>query len=56
MLGANSMVVNFHLQYGLLCHLGHIFIPSSEQEKLIWEAHYSWVEGHFGIENTVAVL
>jgi hypothetical protein len=24
--------------------------------KLIWEAHYSQVAGHFGIEKTVAVL
>jgi hypothetical protein len=41
MLGANSLVANFHLQYGLLCHLGHLFIPSSEHTKLILEAHYN---------------
>jgi hypothetical protein len=23
---------------------------------MIWESHYNWVEGHFGIENTVAML
>jgi hypothetical protein len=30
MLGANAVVTNFHLQDGLLCHLGHIYVPSSE--------------------------
>ena len=56
MLGANAVVDNFHLQDGFSCRLGHIFIPSSEREKMIYEAHYSWVAGHFGIENTVTVL
>jgi len=32
-------VPNFHLQYALLCHLGHIYVPSSELAKMIWEAH-----------------
>jgi hypothetical protein len=39
-----------------LCHLGHICVPSSERAKLIWEAHYSRVAGHFGVEKTVAML
>jgi hypothetical protein len=56
MLGENSVVANFHLQDGLLCHLGHLCAPSSENMKLIWESHYSWVAGHFGIKKTVAVL
>jgi hypothetical protein len=56
MLGENLVVTNFHLQDGLLCHLGHLSVPSSEHVKLIWVAHYSWVAGHFGIENIVAVL
>jgi hypothetical protein len=56
MLGANSVVANFHLQDGLLCRLGHLFIPSSGREKLIWEAHYSRVVGHFGVKKTVAML
>ena len=56
MLGANAIVDNFHLQDGLLFHLGHIFVPSSEQVKLIWEAHYSRVAGHFGIEKTMEML
>jgi hypothetical protein len=35
MLGTNAVVANFHLQDGLLCHLGHICVPSSEREKMI---------------------
>jgi hypothetical protein len=56
MLGANVVVNNFHLQDGLLCHLGHICVPSSERAKLIWETHYSQVAWHFGIEKTVVML
>ena len=56
MLGANIVVDNFHLQDGMLCHLGHICIPSREQAKMIWEAHYSRVEWHFGIKKTVVML
>ena len=56
MLGANIVVNNFHLQDGLLCHLGHICVPSSEQATLIWEAHYSRVAGNFGVKKTVAML
>jgi hypothetical protein len=36
--------------------MGHIFIPSSEQVKMIWESHYIQVAGHFDIEKTVAML
>jgi hypothetical protein len=54
--GVNVVVDNFHLQDGLLCHLGHIYVPSSERVKLIWESHYSRVEGHFGVEKTVVML
>jgi hypothetical protein len=35
MLGENVVVNNFHLQDGLLCRLGHIFVQSSERVKLI---------------------
>jgi hypothetical protein len=49
-------VPNFHLQDALLCHLGHLFVPSSEHAKMIWEAYYSQVAGNFGVEKTVAVL
>jgi hypothetical protein len=43
MLGANAIVDNFHLQDGLVCHLGHFYVPSSEKAKLIWEAQYNQV-------------
>jgi hypothetical protein len=56
MLRAKAVVDNFHLQDGLLCRLGHICVPSSEQAKMIWEAHYSWVAGHFDVKKTVAML
>jgi hypothetical protein len=32
---AGKSVANFHLQDGLLCHLGHLCVPSSEHAKLI---------------------
>ena len=53
---ADTPVTDFYLQDGLLCHLGHLYVPSSEHAKLIWEVHYSRVAGHFGTENTIAVL
>jgi hypothetical protein len=56
MLGTNSFVTNFHLQDGLLCRMGHLCVPSREREKMIWESHYSRVEGHFDIKNIVEVL
>jgi hypothetical protein len=51
-----SVVLTFHLQDALLCHLGHLCVPPSERAKMIWEVHYSRVAGHFGVEKTVAVL
>jgi hypothetical protein len=56
MLGENAIVDNFHIQYGLLCLLGHIYVPSSERVKMIWESHYSQVAGHFSVEMTVEML
>jgi hypothetical protein len=49
-------IAEFHLQDGLLFHLGHLCVPSSKLAKLIWESHYSQVEGHFGVERTMKVL
>ena len=49
-------VENFHLQDDLLCHLGHLFIPSSERAKIIWESHYSRVAEHFDVDKMVDVL
>jgi hypothetical protein len=56
MLGIGTTIDEFHLQDGLLCHLGHLCVPSSEHVKMIWESHYSRVAGHFGVEKIVEVL
>jgi hypothetical protein len=56
MLGENIVVDNFHLQDALLCRMGHICVPSSEQAKLVWESHYSWVAGHFDAKKTTTML
>jgi hypothetical protein len=56
MLGAKLVVTNFHLQDGFLCLLGHLCVLSSECMKLIWEAQYSQVTGHFGVKKTIEVL
>jgi hypothetical protein len=50
MLGENSIVANFHLEDGLLWRVGHLYVLSSEREKIIWESHYSQVVGHFSIK------
>ena len=52
----DTLVENFHLQVGLLCHLGHLCVPSSKRAKLIWESHYSRVAGDFGVDKMGAVL
>jgi hypothetical protein len=56
MLGAGTTVVNFHLQDGQLCHLGHLCIPSSERAKLITEFLYSSEAGHFVVDKSMEVL
>jgi hypothetical protein len=56
MLGEKLVVANFHLQDKMLCHMDHLCVPSSERVNMIWESHYSWVAGHFGIEKTVEML
>jgi hypothetical protein len=56
LLGTCTNVTNFHIQDRLLCHFGHLSVPTSEQENLIWEDHYSHVVGHFGMEKNVAIL
>jgi hypothetical protein len=47
---------NFHLQDALLCHLGHLCVPSSEHAKMIWEVHYIRFIWNLGVEKTMAVL
>jgi hypothetical protein len=56
LLGTGATVTDFHIQDRLLCHLVHLYVPTSECEKLIWEAHYSQMARHFGVEKTVVLL
>jgi hypothetical protein len=49
-------VTNFHFQDGLLCHLGHLCVPTSECAKLILEAYYSQIARHFGMDKIVLIL
>jgi hypothetical protein len=55
-LGVDTQIEDFHLQDGLLCHFGQLCVPSRKHENMIWEAHYSWEVGHFGMEKTMVVL
>jgi hypothetical protein len=56
LLGIGVTFTDFHIQDGLLCHLGHLSVPANEGEKMIWEAHYSRLSKHFGMEKTVVIL
>ena len=56
MLLEGQQVPSFHLQDALLCHMGHLSVPSSECENMIWETHYSQVDGHFGVKKIVEVV
>ena len=51
-----TQVPNFHLQDALLCHLGHLCVPSSECAKMILESHYSLFLGNFRVKKTMVVL
>jgi len=51
-----KQVLNFYLQDALLCHLGHICVPSSEHAKIIWEAHYIQVSRYFEAKKIMVVL
>jgi hypothetical protein len=56
LLGTSAIVTDFHIQDKLLFHLVHLCVPTRESTKMIWEAHYSEVAGHFGVEKIVVVL
>jgi hypothetical protein len=56
LLGTGATVTDFHIQYGLLCHMGHLCVPTSKRANMIWEAHYIRVVGHFGVEKIVVIL
>jgi hypothetical protein len=34
----------------------HLCVPKRKREKMIWEAHYSRMTGHFDVEKTVVIL
>jgi hypothetical protein len=56
LLGISVTVTDFHIQDKLLCHLGHICVPTRERANMIWETHYSGMAGHFGMEKIVVTL
>jgi hypothetical protein len=56
LLGTGATVTDFHIQDGLLCHLGHLCVPTSGHADLIWAAHYSGMARRFGVEKIVVDL
>jgi hypothetical protein len=56
LLGTGAIVTDFHIQDGLLCHLGHLCVPTSELANMIWESHYSRMAGYFGVDKIVVIL
>jgi hypothetical protein len=56
LLGIGVTITNFHIQDKLLCHLGHLCVPTRKHENIIWEANYNRVAGHFRVEKTVVIL
>jgi hypothetical protein len=50
LLGTGATITDFYIQDRLLCHLGHLCVPTSKCVNLIWESYYIQVAGHFGIE------
>jgi hypothetical protein len=56
LLGIGVNVTNFHIQDGLLFHLGQLYLRASECAKMIWEAHYSRMARHFGVKKIVVIL
>jgi hypothetical protein len=55
-LNARKKIRYFHLPYGLLYHIRHMCVASSECLKLILESHYSRAIGHFGMQKKMVVL
>jgi hypothetical protein len=39
LLGADTNVTDFNIQDRLLCHLGHVCVPTRKHAKMIWESH-----------------
>jgi hypothetical protein len=55
LLGTRVTITDFHIQDKILFHLGHLRVPTSEHTKMIWEAHYNQMAGHFGMDKTVPI-
>jgi hypothetical protein len=55
-LGIDENVTYFHIQDGMSFHLGHLYVLANESAEMIWEAHYSRMVGHFGMEKTVVII
>jgi hypothetical protein len=56
LLGTVENVIDFNIQEKMFCHPNHLCVLASECVKMIWDAHYIWMAGHFGMEKTVAIL
>jgi hypothetical protein len=56
LLGTGANVTDFHIQDGMLCHMGHIYVLERERAKMIWEDNYSRMARHFCLEKTVVIL
>jgi hypothetical protein len=56
MLCTSGNVIDFQIQDELLCHLGHLYVPTRKRAKLIWDSHYSHMERHFGMDKTMVSL
>jgi hypothetical protein len=41
--GTGATFTNFHIQDGILCHLGHLCVPTRKCANMILESHYSRV-------------
>lgn len=51
-----SKILVFPLQDAQLCYMRNLCVHLRRCAKLIWEAHYSWVVGHFAMEKVMVVL
>lgn len=52
----DNIIIDYHLQDGLLYRLDKLCVPKGENLQLIREAHTSKVAGNFGVGKTVANL
>jgi hypothetical protein len=56
LLGTGVTVTDFNIHEEILFYLSHLHVPTRERAKMIWEAHYSRMAGHFDVEKIVVVL